>query len=51
MRQNPTRLPYSNIDSAARSRPLSRGSNPPNSVSVASDRPSLSGTEYSDPSS
>src|SRR3989442_707067 len=48
-RQNPTRLPYSNMPSAARSRPFT-SLIPPDSVSVASENPS-SWTLYSEPSS
>ena len=50
-RQKPTRLPYSNMPSAARSRPVTPGLLAPASVSVASEKPSPSGTEYSEPSS
>ena len=50
-RQKPTRLPYSNMPSAARSRPVTLWGAPPASVSVASEKPSPSGTEYSEPSS
>ncbi|KAG0731104.1 hypothetical protein G6F23_015639 [Rhizopus arrhizus] len=48
-RQKPMRLPYSNIDSAARSRPVKPPAPP--SVNPVSDSGSPSGTEGSPPSS
>ena len=51
-RQKPTRLPYSNMPSAARSRPVTPGFVvAPDSVPARSEKPSPSGTEGSEPSS